>query len=701
MVTIIPNRVEKIWEAWNVRDAILLSFFIQMFLVLFAPLRIRSDSMLLRFAIWSAYLLADWAANFSLGLISSNSGDYNNAAKDNLMALLWLSYVFVLTVPQNALWAPTLLIFVAGIIKYSERTCALYIASNNILGEQSKKPTLLDEKGVKYYEAGNRRSPLGRAVNEEYEVQKLGKWLVNDMKPLAVELEKYCDKRNFGMLADKSYLDVLEEIEVLCEFIYETYYTKASILRKKVACAVRFVAFSSIVVALGLFTSMEKNGSYKFDKIDVEVTYALFYGAFFLETISLFKLIFSEWMVTISNESSHNNSYLGHVIKLYQVTILKPVMSLQRPRKSKCKKMPYTHFEELSTPFLFRKWCGSMSGLNLFTICLGQRHPKKQYFLFKLVEFLEGAFHHIARYFGATELKLSKYKVKNAFVLDLWQFIFADLLIMQSTRPEEFTLKQRIAVALNKRARLREKRIYDLVNGFLDHPLMEEWRSHGVAEDRRTLILWHVTTDLCYAHDDEQYNVAEDDGANKRHLIKLLSNYMLYLLLMQPNMMSEVTVIEKFWFRDTYVDAIRFIQMEDLNRRDHLESREREVLKRLYARTVQENGEHHLLFEACKLAEKLMNQLSREEKWEVIGIILLQMLSFVAAKCRPSIHAQQLSRGGGLVSLVWLASLLLDQQCELMEMISWEPSSFGIPDGSTIHFGNRQPIVLIVICTLL
>lgn len=38
-------------------------------------------------------------------------------------------YIFVLTIPGNKLLIPTILIFIAGIIKYFERILALYLAS--------------------------------------------------------------------------------------------------------------------------------------------------------------------------------------------------------------------------------------------------------------------------------------------------------------------------------------------------------------------------------------------------------------------------------------------------------------------------------------------------------------------------------------------------------------------------------------------
>lgn len=116
------------------------------------------------FIIWSSYLLADWAANFAIGLISNSQGNARGTGDNNedLLAFwapflllhlggpdtitafaledntLWLRhflglifqviaaiYVFIQSFPTNK----TILLFLGGTIKYAERTRGLYIAS--------------------------------------------------------------------------------------------------------------------------------------------------------------------------------------------------------------------------------------------------------------------------------------------------------------------------------------------------------------------------------------------------------------------------------------------------------------------------------------------------------------------------------------------------------------------------------------------
>ncbi|KAM6545401.1 hypothetical protein CsatB_026137 [Cannabis sativa] len=175
MVTPIPKSVREIWKEWNIRGIILFSLALQAFLIMVAPFRKRTSNKFFIFLLWMSYLLADWAASFTVGHISSKQNDdsgrdkgcyANNKADDIIQAFwapflllhlggpdtitafsledneLWLrhllalvtqvlatAYVFIQTVPGNILWKPTMVMFIGGIIKYVERTRALYKAS--------------------------------------------------------------------------------------------------------------------------------------------------------------------------------------------------------------------------------------------------------------------------------------------------------------------------------------------------------------------------------------------------------------------------------------------------------------------------------------------------------------------------------------------------------------------------------------------
>lgn len=63
-----------------------------------------------------------------------------------------------------------------------------------------------------------------------------------------------------------------------------------------------------------------------------------------------------------------------------------------------------------------------------------------------------------------------------------------------------------------------------------------------------------------------------------------------------------------------------------------------------------------VLFEGCRLAKSLQH-LEIEKKWELVSHVWVEMFCYAANKCRWNHHAQQLTRGGELITHVWLLSV--------------------------------------------
>nr|GEZ62010.1 uncharacterized protein [Tanacetum cinerariifolium] len=99
----LPPVWKELWEAWDLRGFIILSLSLKTFLILFAPIRKRKITKWIIMPLWSAYLLADWAAKFVVGMgntndVSVKKGD--TIPKENVALL--------------AFWVPFLLVHLGG-----------------------------------------------------------------------------------------------------------------------------------------------------------------------------------------------------------------------------------------------------------------------------------------------------------------------------------------------------------------------------------------------------------------------------------------------------------------------------------------------------------------------------------------------------------------------------------------------------------
>jgi hypothetical protein len=83
-----------LYAEWGIQALVLLSFTLQVTLLITAEIRRRKDSGVLKAVVWSAYLLADWTAIYALGHMSVT----RRSPEHQLMAF----------------WAPFLLLHLGG-----------------------------------------------------------------------------------------------------------------------------------------------------------------------------------------------------------------------------------------------------------------------------------------------------------------------------------------------------------------------------------------------------------------------------------------------------------------------------------------------------------------------------------------------------------------------------------------------------------
>lgn len=73
--------------------------------------------------------------------------------------------------------------------------------------------------------------------------------------------------------------------------------------------------------------------------------------------------------------------------------------------------------------------------------------------------------------------------------------------------------------------------------------------------------------------------------------------------------------------------------------------------------TIKGDQSKSLLFDSCKLAKELMAVVPKDpkvDKWVIISKVLVELLCYAASHTRANMQAAQVSKGGELITIVWL-----------------------------------------------
>lgn len=345
MVDVIPPRVKRIWDEWNIRGILFFSLSLQIFLIFLAPLRKATGKRVIVILVWSSYLLADWSASFGVGLITAIQGRGSQPTEantdllafwapflilhlggpDSITALaledneLWLRhllnlvsqvgaalYVFALSLPENKIWIPTVLMFFAGVIKYAERTRALFLASTDKFRDSmvGKPAAILDSlritgSSIKRTEGALKQNINKDDLDDDVQVVKTAHQCFKNFKVLLVDFFVSLNQRKesrdyFQSLEAETALRILD---VELSFMYDVLYTKVEVVKPMTGYVLRAIAFGAVLASLGLVHFKVVVVSHdEFNRFDMRVTYTLLLlGALVLDLIAFFKLIFSDW----------------------------------------------------------------------------------------------------------------------------------------------------------------------------------------------------------------------------------------------------------------------------------------------------------------------------------------------------------------------------------------------------------------------
>lgn len=662
----------KVWNVLQLRILVAVSLFLQMLLIFLGNRRKYIVNKRLKLLIWFTYLSADWIATVALGILSKDTKDHKTDPNFVIMAIwapfllvhlggpdtitayslednqLWprhmLELIYQLAVAvyvvyrswnRNPLMYVTVPVVIAGIIKYGERTWSLRFGSSDgfresILPHPDPGPNyakFMDDYTAKKDEGYhvtldevNDTTPIVLDHNSQGET-KIPNPNIPDAQALndgfkfynipeclfADLIFSFQDHKSSQIFFQKSmWKDAFKTIEVELGLIYDMLYTKAALTYSYWGIILKSLSFLCTVSAFFTFFILISTGHKNMD-YDLIITFVLFIGAIILEIYAVIVLLSSSWVMNwLSKQKIRRVDLLYKFISFCQI----------------CFKLSHTI-----------RWSNQMSQFNLIRFCLKDEPIKciEVQKFFRIYNFFEKSYYQKTKQVseGLKELIFDHLKDKSAEAKDV-----------ESCKK----------LCAHKG---------DLVlNNWNCHIPDINWSIKEVEFDQ-SILLWHIATDLCYSKDT--------DSNQSREKSQLLSDYMLYLLVMCPFLLPNG--IGQIRFEDTCAEVDELLkERKYIRKRSHVYFEEKrsqvcEMILRVNTEIlpskVKGDRSKSVLFDACRLAKSLESleteqNWSKDRKWEMISHVWVEMLCHAASQCRGIHHAKQLSQGGELLTHVWL-----------------------------------------------
>ncbi|KAI9161339.1 hypothetical protein LWI28_016515 [Acer negundo] len=155
----------------------------------------------------------------------------------------------------------------------------------------------------------------------------------------------------YSIIRDKSAEDSFKLVAIELGFMYDTLYTKATVVCSRFGIVFRCISFFSSVSAVVVFSVMNLL-FHRYPKIDIFLTYSLLAGAVFVEVYAIMVLFYSDWTrlwLIKCKKAQHNLVSKFFVDHLWRFT--SPSHSVVSNKYQK-------------------RWSGSMLQFNLISYCL-------------------------------------------------------------------------------------------------------------------------------------------------------------------------------------------------------------------------------------------------------------------------------------------------------------------------------------------
>ncbi|KAG0480268.1 hypothetical protein HPP92_011126 [Vanilla planifolia] len=452
------------------------------------------------------------------------------------------------------------------------------------------------------------------------------------------------------MLKEMTVKEVLGLTSMELSYAYDEMYTKGVVNCSRAGVILRVICSSCILLAFLLFVFSPKHG---FDTTDVTITYVLLGASICLDTVASLMFLLSDWPVIFLLEFKK----LGKWGLLLAQLILRIRRRLWRERRWRPSEMPQ---------------------LNLITNCfrnaavqpkehVSPDNPKNRR-INKWARRIESklrrpirAFQEATVLFPSWTSGFSSYTSYSQKSVKATQHLL-ELVTANAQKRLQISWGQ-----FNDKAGLAALRQVDapvwVVPAFLN-------LTEGLSADQQVLV-WHIATQLCYHwkpqelhplhHPHERQPQSKGLTAQKStwrgmQACKCLSDYMLYLVLMRPEIMATMGGASPLIYWHACYDMVQFIEQheEDLTSTVNSDDEVEGKACRLMLTEPIEWITYPSLFQIARVLAHLILVLGEEQRWQVITSAWVELLMQGAKNTRASMHVKQLGRGSDLLTFVWL-----------------------------------------------
>ncbi|CAM0908462.1 unnamed protein product [Alopecurus aequalis] len=649
----------NLWNTWSIQILVLLSLGLQLALFLFAGIRRRGAHYVLRFLLWLAYQLADYTATYALGHLSIRGAHPTIAfwapflllhlgGPDNITAYsledskLWkrhllyailqvLGAMYVLNEHManaaDSLRLASILMFVLGAVKYGEKTRALMRSNlDTIRGSVRKQPPAMH----RHFHPHD-KVLKGDELDEESLVRRAHS-LFHICKRSIVDYPVIEDDSQGQDTTNAIGQEVrfwnLMETEL--SLMYDVLYTKAAVIHTWFGYSVRLVSPVVILASLMLFKITSKDTH---REVDVVITYVLYSGALFMETTSLLNALGSSW--TFAFLSTTRCRWLRYT-----------ALCNQRWDRLRRLVVYLHHLVRVGgrSRYTSRRWSRTIGQYNMLHFC-----TRSESALFgRLAKIIGLGLHEWwngGHYSWNTEMP----KHVKECISHHMDKVFKE------------------GLAINSLGMLR--------NRWGEEPLVRNGLFEGILKEslgvefQECIIIWHIGTEVFLAKREPNEEASLDVEAIKR-----ISNYMMFLLVEQPDMLPGLSR-NRLYQRtcENLVNTRRSTdprcknlcaKLKNLFRvHDDPGSISRITDREELAKTIYDEYEckgfsqdSPRLPYVAKLAKELL-RMEKNGPTDSVKLILdvwTDILVYASNKCSRKAHADKLSNGGELTTILWL-----------------------------------------------